>query len=95
MLRKLYKRTYIFTNTSYFGPFSLKCKYKSQKTIFGQKEIQVKERSFAKRRIYESTDVWAGMGKAKSGNDMNTAEVRVEIIYLCKSTFLLFIDTVS
>ena len=36
-----------------------------------------------------------GMGKAKSRHDMDTAGVRVEIISLCKSTDLLFIDTVS
>ena len=35
------------------------------------------------------------MGKAKSRHDMDTAGVRVEIISLCKSTVLLFIDTVS
>ena len=57
--------------------------------------FRVKERNFAKRRIFESTDVSAGMGKAKSRHDMNTAGVRVEIISLCKSTDLFFINTVS
>ena len=57
--------------------------------------FRVKERNFAKRRIFQSTDVLAGMGKAKSRHDMNTAGVRVEIISLCKSADLFFINTVS
>ena len=32
-----------------------------------------KERNFSRRRIFECTDAWAGMGKAKSRHDMNTA----------------------
>ena len=59
------------------------------------KGFRVTERNFAKRRIFESTDVSAGMGKAKSRHDMNTAGVRVEIISLCKSTDLFSINTVS
>ena len=39
--------------------------------------------------------VLAGMGKAKSRHAMNTAGVREEIISLCKSTDLFFINTVS
>ena len=57
--------------------------------------FRVKERNFAKRRIFESTDVYARMGKVKSRHDMNTAGVRVEIVSLCKSTHLFFINTVS
>ena len=47
------------------------------------------------RRIFESTDVLAGMGKAKSRHDMSTAGVRVEIISLCIFTDLFFVNTVS
>ena len=36
----------------------------------------------------------AGMGKAKSRHDMDTAGVRVEIISLCIFTELQLIDTV-
>ena len=32
------------------------------------------------------------MGKAKSRHDMDTAEVRVEIYFFCKSSDLLLID---
>ena len=64
----------------------------TDRTSYG---FRVKERNFAKRRIFESTDVSAGMGKAKSRHDMNTAGVRVEIISLCKSTDLFSINTVS
>ena len=63
----------------------------SERSIFG---FRVKERNFAKRRILQFTDVLAGMGKAKSRHDMDTAGVRVEIISLCKSTDLFFIKTV-
>ena len=47
----------------------------------------VKERNFS-RRIFECTDVWAGMGKAKSRHDMDTAGLKEEIISLCISTEL-------
>jgi len=41
--------------------------------------FRVKERNFAKRRIFKSTDVYARMGKAKSRHDMDTAGVIVDI----------------
>ena len=56
--------------------------------------FRVKERNFAKRRIFESTDVSAGTGKAKSRHDMDTAGVREEIISLCILTELKLIVTV-
>ena len=41
--------------------------------------FRVKERNFAKRRIFKSTDVYARMGKAKSRYDMDKAGVIVDI----------------
>ena len=60
-------------------------------TLWG---FRVKERNFANKRIFKFTDILAGMGKAKSRHDMNTAGVRVEIkhlfVSLCKSTYCPF-----
>ena len=59
----------------------------------------VKERNFAKKRIFEFTDVWARMGKAKSRHGMDTADpwagVVDEIMSLGISIDLFFINTVS
>ena len=48
----------------------------------------VKQRNFARRRIFLSTDVSTRMREAKSRRDMDTAGVRVEIISLCIFTEL-------
>ena len=55
----------------------------------------VKQRNFARRRIFLSADVSTRMREAKSRRDMNTARVRVEIISLCIFTDLFFVNTVS
>ena len=47
----------------------------------------VKQRNFARRRIFLSTDVSTRMREAKSRRDMDTAGVRVEIISLCIQSF--------
>ena len=54
----------------------------------------VKQRNFARRRIFSSTDVCTRMREAKSRHDMDTAGVKVEIISLCIFTELQLIDTV-
>ena len=54
----------------------------------------VKQRNFARRRIFVSTDVCTRMREAKSRHDMDTAGVKVEIISLCIFTELYLIDTV-
>ena len=48
----------------------------------------VKQRNFARRRIFLSTGVCTRMREAKSRHDMDTAGVKVEIISLCIFTEL-------
>ena len=55
----------------------------------------VKQRNFARRRIFLSTDVSTRMREAKSRHDMDTAGVSVEIISICIFTEFLLIDTVQ